>query len=179
MNISKTASLSAITLSLACLLAAPEANAVNLARKLMVNASGACQSALPVFDGNIRKRPKAVVNEGDSPAFVTCTYYAQGNGVDDNNNPTKVTIYVSTEILQQTTQLSCTGVNGSELDNFPTAVKTVNLNNPVQVIPMTWTPQDFGSFGTFPSPYFSVSCELKPNLAIHNAVIDYIQDVGQ
>ncbi len=178
MNISKTASLSAITLTLACLLAAPEANAVNLARKLMVNASGACQSALPVFDVNIRKRPKAVVNEGDSPAFVTCTYYAQGNGVDDNNNPTKVTIHVSTNILQQTS-LSCTGVNGSELDNFPTAVKTVNLNNPVNTVPMTWTPQDFGSFGTFPSPYFAVSCELKPDVAIHNAVIDYIQDVGQ
>lgn len=178
MNISKTTSLSALTLGLAFILAAPQAHAVNLARKLMVNASGACQSALPVFDVNIRKRPKAVVNEGDSAAFVTCTYYAQGNGVDDNNNPTKVTINVSTNILQQTS-LTCTGVNGSELDNFPTAAKTVNLNNPVNTVPMTWTPQDFGSFGTFPSPYFSVSCELKPDVAIHNAVIDYIQDVGQ
>ncbi len=155
-----------------------QAEAVTVNRDHLTHGTASCQAALPVFDGNIRKRPKAVVNEGDSPAFVTCTYYAQGNDVDDNNNPTKVTIHVSTNILQQTS-LTCTGINGSELDNFPTAVKSVNLNNPVNTVPMTWTPQDFGSFGTFPSPYFSVSCELKPDVAIHNAVIDYIQDVGQ
>jgi hypothetical protein len=178
MNISKTTSVCALTLGLAFVLAAPQARAVNLERKLMVNASGACQSALPVFDGNIRKRPKGVVNEGDAPAFVTCTYYAQGNEVDDNNNPTKVTMYVSTNVLQQTS-LTCTGINGSELDNFPASAKTVNLNNPVNTVAITWTPQDFGSFGTFPSPYFSASCQLHPDVAIHNAVIEYIQDVGQ
>ena len=31
-----------------------------------------CQSALPVFDGNIRKRPMALANEGAGNAFVTC-----------------------------------------------------------------------------------------------------------
>ncbi len=83
------------------------------------------------------------------------------------------------EAMRSRKSKTCSGVNGSELDNFPTAVKTVNLNNPVNTVPMTWIPQDFGSFGTFPSPYFAVSCELKPDVAIHNAVIDYIQDVGQ
>lgn len=177
MNISKTASVSALTLGLACLLAAAQqAHAATQARKLMVNGSGACQSALPVFDVNIRKRPKAVVNEGDAPAFVTCTYYTQATNVDEY--PTKITIYVSTNILQQTS-LTCTGVNGAELDTTEASVKTVNLNNPVNTVPMTWTPEDFGSFGNFQSPYFSVSCQLKPDVAIHNAVIDYVQDVGQ
>ncbi|MGY1458795.1 MULTISPECIES: hypothetical protein [unclassified Luteimonas] len=37
------------------------------------NATGNCQSALPVFDGQIRKRPMAIGNEGDAPAFVTCS----------------------------------------------------------------------------------------------------------
>ncbi len=36
-------------------------------------AAGACKSALPVYDGNIRSRPLAVQNEGWSLAFVTCT----------------------------------------------------------------------------------------------------------
>lgn len=35
-------------------------------------AAGACQSALPVFDTLLRKRPLAVQNEGNSTAFVTC-----------------------------------------------------------------------------------------------------------
>jgi len=176
MNVPKTAYLSALTLSLALVLAAPQAHAATKARKLMVNASGACQSALPVFDVNIRKRPKAVVNEGDVAAFVTCTYYAQASNIDEN--PTQVTLYVSTNILQQTS-LTCTGVNGAELDTIQASVKTVNLNNPVNTVPMTWTPSDFGSFGNFQSPYFSVSCNLKPDVAIHNAVIDYVQGVGQ
>ncbi len=176
MIISKTLTVSALTLSLACLLAAPQSHAATKNRKLMVNASGACQSALPVFDVNIRKRPKAVVNEGDVPAFVTCTYYSQATNLDEY--PTQATIYVSTNILQQTS-LTCTGVNGGELETIQTSTKTVNLNNPVNTVAMTWTPSDFGSFGNFQSPYFSVSCQLKPDVAIHNAVIDYVQGVGQ
>lgn len=35
-------------------------------------AAGACQSALPVFDTMLRKRPLAVQNEGSSTTFVTC-----------------------------------------------------------------------------------------------------------
>lgn len=176
MNISKITAVSALTLSFVCLLPAPQAHAATKARKLMVNASGACQSALPVFDVNIRKRPKAVVNEGDAPAFVTCTYYGQADNLDEY--PTKVTIWVSTNVLQQVS-LTCTGVNGAELDAIEASVKTVNLNNPVNTVPMSWTPEDFGSFGNFQSPYFSVSCQLKPDVAIHNAVVDYVQGVGQ
>lgn len=176
MNTSKSKPVLALAFSLACLLAAPQGQAATEARKLMVNASGACQSALPVFDVNIRKRPKAVVNEGDAPAFVTCTYYGHADNLDEY--PTRVTIHVSTNVLQQTS-LTCTGVNGAELDTIQASPKTVNLNNPVNTVAMSWTPEDFGSFGNFQSPYFSVSCQLKPDVAIHNAVIDYVQGVGQ
>lgn len=40
---------------------------------LVQNAAGACKSALPVFDGNLRNRPTAVANEGSSGAFVSCS----------------------------------------------------------------------------------------------------------
>src|SRR5690554_2713341 len=40
-------------------------------------AAGACKSALPVFDGNIRSRPLAVQNEGTASAFVTCAQQAE------------------------------------------------------------------------------------------------------
>ena len=40
---------------------------------LAQNAAGACKSALPVFDGNLRNRPTAIANEGVSGAFVSCS----------------------------------------------------------------------------------------------------------
>lgn len=43
------------------------------AAEIHVNASGACKSALPVFDGNMRSRPLSVRNEGDANAFVSCS----------------------------------------------------------------------------------------------------------
>ncbi len=62
------------TLSAAAALAlgsgyAPQANAVSMA----ANATAFCQTALPVFDGNVRKRPLAVTNEGTSNAFISCS----------------------------------------------------------------------------------------------------------
>jgi len=41
---------------------------------VQANSTAFCQAALPVFDTNLRKRPLAVVNEGTSDAFVTCSY---------------------------------------------------------------------------------------------------------
>lgn len=38
-----------------------------------VNAAGACNGALPSYEGALRKRPLGVQNEGSSPAFVTCS----------------------------------------------------------------------------------------------------------
>lgn len=35
--------------------------------------SGACQAALPAFEGQVRKRPLALQNEGTAPAFVSCS----------------------------------------------------------------------------------------------------------
>jgi hypothetical protein len=37
------------------------------------NAAGFCQAALPAFEGNLRKRPTAIANEGTSNAFVSCS----------------------------------------------------------------------------------------------------------
>ena len=36
-------------------------------------ATGSCQAALPAFEGQIRKRPLALQNEGTAAAFVTCS----------------------------------------------------------------------------------------------------------
>lgn len=46
----------------------------------LANGSADCQSALPVFDGNIRKRPTAISNEGTKSAFVSCSVHNNNNG---------------------------------------------------------------------------------------------------
>lgn len=54
-------------------------------RQDIQNAAGNCQAALPVFDGQIRKRPLAIGNEGTGPAFVSCSlvgdYSAMANTI--------------------------------------------------------------------------------------------------
>lgn len=53
--------------------ASPDAAAATASKLQFQNASGFCQPALPVFDGQIRKRPTAVANEGTTNAFVSCS----------------------------------------------------------------------------------------------------------
>lgn len=38
------------------------------------HAIGTCEAALPAYEGTIRKRPLALVNEGMASAFVTCAF---------------------------------------------------------------------------------------------------------
>ena len=66
-----------------------------------------CQPALPAFDGNIRKRPLAMMNEGTSNAFVTCAFGGVFNGV-----PSQKTLSVGfTNITDSEITVNCTLVD--------------------------------------------------------------------
>jgi hypothetical protein len=39
----------------------------------LTNGAGACQGALPNYEGRLRKRPTAIANEGTTNAFVSCS----------------------------------------------------------------------------------------------------------
>jgi len=79
------------------------------AAEIQVNASGACKSALPVFDGNMRSRPLSVRNEGDANAFVSCSVPHEHGG----------DLYLAALLINNTgsTQaiVNCTFVNGRNL----------------------------------------------------------------
>src|SRR5690606_26295860 len=91
-------------LAAACFaLAAPQANA-----ETQVNASGACKSALPVLDGNIRSRPLGVRNEGTSHAFVSCSLPAE-----HGSRISLAGIFV-TNSGSETVTVNCTMVNGRQ-----------------------------------------------------------------
>jgi len=73
------------------LAASHEASAIQ--RLNLVNGAGACQGALPSYEGNLRKRPTAIANEGTANAFVSCStvqdylgFAADAYGIMVNNN---------------------------------------------------------------------------------------------
>lgn len=62
---------------------APGAPAQDFFRQETAMSAESCQAALPVYDGNIRKRPLAIVNEGAGGAFVTCAFSQAGGRVTE------------------------------------------------------------------------------------------------
>jgi hypothetical protein len=67
------------------LIAAPAMAEPPQYRHWTVNAPAMCHPALLRFDSDVRKRPLAVVNEGTSAAFVTCSLpidMANENGIE-------------------------------------------------------------------------------------------------
>lgn len=147
-----------------------------LPRHLTVNGSGACQSSLPVFDVQIRKRPLAVQNEGTKAAFISCSYYSVGPygltlGV------TGVRVYVaSNDGLNDT--VTCTGVNGYNDGNAQYVVKSVDVPSSGAQVVMEWNPSDFvNPLGpTLPYSNFNINCNLNPGTGINQTEIHYQDD---
>ena len=109
-----------VSILAACLgavLLAPAASA----QQILQNGAGACKSALPVFDGNIRNRPTAISNEGTANAFVSCSMEDTINGESDivgawihNNNA-------------DAREVTCTFVNGTPVEGAEYFPKTANF----------------------------------------------------
>lgn len=59
-------------------LAATTAHAGGEPHSDAVNATGACNGALPSYEGALRKRALAIANEGTAPAFVSCSVPTDG-----------------------------------------------------------------------------------------------------
>ena len=141
-------------------------------RFFYANATSFCQTALPVFDGNVRKRPLAVQNEGGGDAFVTCSLTGQVVELDSaglyaiNNGSSNAS-------------LSCTAVTGlnNSLNEYVTKTIIVPASD---VGTMTWEGADFaGAPATIPGlGLFNVSCKLQPGVGIGSSYIRFQEDIG-
>lgn len=141
-----------------------------ISRELTSGPTNYCQSALPVFDGNIRKRPLAVVNEGRGPAFITCSFPLQGS------NGTLVRLYFSS-VSGTASSVNCTAVSGYQ-GNSAAATKTVDVPAAGQAL-LSLRPNDFEAGATtFLSGLISVSCELKPGTAINDTYVYLQEEIG-
>lgn len=153
--------------SAALALQAPPATAATSA----ANATAFCQSALPVFDTQIRKRPLAVGNEGAAPAFVTCSlpqgYYPETviNGVVILLNRGASPVSASCTLVDGVTG----EITGTAPGYYPQSAELA----PGVATPLVWYPDDHGleSF----HPYQSYSCLLPPGVEINVVGHDYIE----
>jgi len=119
-----------------------------------------CQAALPAYDGNIRKRPLAVQNEGDGNAFVTCAMKGTfGAAAIDKE------VWVRLINIGATaTSITCTLVDGRNLalsdPLFLTRTALVPAGGSIEI---GWAGADNGGNNYI---YPAMSCGLPPRTGI-------------
>lgn len=134
------------------------------------NGTAFCQSALPVFDTQIRKRPLGVNNEGNANAFVSCSIPVGYNP----GNITNGVIYM-TNRNDETVAVTCTLVDGvvadAGLPDIPAYYPQAIALLPGEFTPLIWDPADHGleSF----TVYQNYSCILPPGVEINLLGHDY------
>lgn len=151
-----------------------QARAVDVDRDYLSHGTASCQAALPVFDGNIRKRPMALANEGTGNAFVTCD-----TDTMDNFNSEKfktVGIYFTNRSAASVT-VSCTLVTGLTpfvpIVSFPKTSPTIPSGGNSAVV---WTASGDNSDVNFGYP--AVSCNLPAGVEINVTRFVYVENVG-
>lgn len=150
---------------------APTARAVDVTRDYLSHGVANCQAALPVFDGTIRKRPKALANEGTTTAFITCDFENLANPL---NRITSVAIFVKNRGTGQAT-VDCTLVQG-----FGDNVSGSNLTKSAALAPngtfsLVWAAADYAG-DNLDVP--ATSCALPPGTEIYGTQLKYLEDVG-
>jgi hypothetical protein len=150
------------------------ATAETVSRTQVQNGTGACQAALPNYEGNIRKRPLAISNEGTSPAFVSCSmksddYYAalnEYNGVQLSNRGSA------------SANVNCTLVAGGTAP-----VATANYYPKSIAVPagesvvLPWDPAVDNADAPFQNS-LNWSCSLPPGVDINVVFTNIAEEVG-
>lgn len=162
-----------LTVVVSLAIASTDARAVTQPRAFMQNATGACQPALPAFEGQIRKRPLAVQNEGTASAFVSCSLMAERDSIGGIKG---VYLYADNR-TGAPISLSCTlvtGVSGGTSFFYP---KTITMPANSALNQFMWTPADNGgvNFNNFAA---NLSCSLPVGTGVSITFIDYDIDVG-
>lgn len=166
------------TAALACALGlasvASTVDAATIERQEVRMSADVCQPALPAFDGQIRKRPLAMQNEGTANAFVTCAFGGAFNGV-----PSQKTVTVGfTNNTSAAITVSCTladaqaGVINAEY--FPKSISVPPNTAPVALLLWSAVADNGGVRFTYPA----VSCLLPPGIGVQVTNHTYDEEIG-
>lgn len=115
---------------------------------------GNCQAALPTYEGNIRKRPLAITNEGTGPAFVTCALTTEEVSLNVQSFATRIS-----NLSAAPATITCTAVVGDELEGADYIAKSATLA-PESTGTLTWNTADNG--GLLFAKSVAISCNLPP-----------------
>lgn len=151
-----------------------QAAASTLTRSFVQNATGFCQPALPAFEGQIRKRPLAIQNEGTAAAFVSCSFMGTDAAAD---GITEILLYADNRTAADI-ELTCTLVTGASGVSPTYYPKTITLPALSTANGFRWSEEDNGGN---PFSHFSnnVSCNLPVGTGLSISFIYYEEEVGQ
>lgn len=142
----------------------------------LFNAGATCLPALPRFDGDVRKRPLAVVNEGTSVSFVTCNYTVDQEAYDSKGGVERFDITAKNQ-GDAAGPVICTAVIGVDDGNARYIAKSVNLQ-PGERRKMEWKAEAYGLQGGWEGPV-NLSCLLVPQMALNEGHVhwDYRDEI--
>ncbi len=136
-----------------------------------------CQGALPNFEGNFRKRPLAVANEGASNAFLTCGLTSQ---YDPSTGGVPEVVLLVTNRNTPDTPMSCTLVDGYSdvtvgfADYFPQTLTVVGMTTGT----FDWTANTTGGTNAPVYGYPAISCNVPANFEVNIEAQSYSEEIG-
>lgn len=159
-----------ITISTLLVAFSPIASAVTLDRQPLRTATGACNGALPAYEGALRKRPLAVSNEGTTSAFVSCSTPGDELGLPND----AVGLYFTNNGSTAAT-VNCTFVDGVKFYGVAYRPKSVELAAG-QYAPIIWLPSEY-TLTTF-SRWANFNCTLPAGVEINEVITRNEENVG-
>ena len=162
----------ALFAALATFLLPTDAAANAVLRDVISHGTANCQSALPVFDGNIRKRPKALANEGSSAAFVTCDFESTPNAM---SQVAVVRVFFINRSAAART-ISCTAVFGvGDTVLVPSNTKSITAAAG-EAVELEWDANNDNGGAFYSAP--ALSCNLAPGVEISVVNLSYLEEIG-
>ena len=160
-----------ILVAVATLLAAAEAHSVDRELAFQQNGAGACQAALPAYEGLIRKRPMALANEGAGTAFVTCAPVTlQGVSTSFGHG-----LYMVNNTASEVT-VNCTGVQGARNGVADVSVPKSVVLDAGSNGSIYWEVDDGLDVNNGDS--FNMSCGIPAGVGITTVYTNQLLDVG-
>ncbi|MEP6634229.1 MAG: hypothetical protein ABJA62_08455 [Luteimonas sp.] len=167
-------SVTLLTATLGLAFATGDAHAATPQRSFIQNATGACQSALPVFEGQIRKRPLAIQNEGTASTFISCSLMGTDRSVA---GITEIDI-VADNNTASPVDLTCTLVTGlSKFGMQQFFPKTITMPANSGINEIFWDSRDNGG-AFFDNFTVNVSCNLLMGTGLSRTRVFFNEDVG-
>ena len=158
---------------LAAVVACPTAQAATQYELQLQTGGKACTGALPAHEGALRKRPQAIVNEGEIPAFVTCSL--QFN--DANSTRPEFAVVNFGNSTPAAVTVACTVIDGFVAWG-PATFHPQTFVVPANTVQMEWPLEPPEGEAAFATPSVGVSCNLPPGIAVNYYGYAIQADIG-